>query len=164
MNRMMTVDARSTQAQAWGITALRVAVGITFLMHGWQKLTDMGIAGTATFFGKLGVPAPELAAMMVTAVEIVGGIALIVGLASRWAVIPLAADMLAALFMFHLRRGFFVGEGGGEHAMLLLAGLVVLALYGSGALSVDGLVQRLRADRVPTTEVMRPLAVAAGPD
>ena len=148
------------QASALGITALRVVVGMTFLMHGWQKLAEMGLPATAAFFGKLGVPAPELAAAMVTAFEIVGGAALMVGLVSRWVAIPLAIDMLAALLLFHLPRGFFAGEGGAELALLLLAGLVTLALNGSGALSIDCLLGRVHATDARAIRLMRPVATS----
>lgn len=152
-----------TISSAGGITALRVVVGTTFLMHGWQKLAEMGLPATAAFFGKLGVPAPELAAAMVTAFELVGGAALLAGFLSRWVAIPLGLDMLAALSLFHLPRGFFVGEGGAELVLLLLAGLVTLALNGSGALSIDGLVGGVRAAGVRASQPMRP-AAASGHD
>ena len=149
---------RAIQAPALGITALRLVVGLTFLLYGWQKLAEMGLPATAAFFGKLGVPAPELAAAMVTAFEIVCGVALLVGFLSRWAAIPLAVDMLAALVLFHLPRGFFVGQGGAELVLLLLAGLVALALNGSGALALDGLLGAARPPASPATRPMRPVA------
>jgi putative oxidoreductase len=144
------------QAAALGVAVLRVVVGGTFLMHGWQKLFDMGLPATATFFAKLGVPAPELAAAMVTSFEIVCGIALVFGVISHWAAMPLALDMLAAIFLFHLPRGFFVGEGGVELVLLLLAGLVTLMLNGSGALSLDDLIGAARAARQRGRRPMRP--------
>jgi putative oxidoreductase len=160
---MKTITSAGTlpmDAAALGITALRVVVGMTFLMHGWQKLAEMGLPATAAFFGKLGVPAPELAAAMVTAFEIIGGIALLAGFLSRWVAIPLAIDMLAAISLFHLPRGFFVGAGGVELALLLLAGLVALALNGSGALSLDGLLSRARPAARPFSRPMRPVAAS----
>ena len=146
------------EAPALGITALRVVVGLTFLLHGWQKLAEMGLPATAAFFAKLGVPAPELAAAMVTAFEIVGGLALLAGFLSRWVAVPLALDMLAAIVLFHLPRGFFVSEGGAELALLLLAGLVALALNGSGALALDGLLGWGRAAEPPATRLLRQAA------
>ena len=163
MKTITNADAPLMDAKPIGITVLRVVVGITFLMHGWQKLADMGLPATAAFFGKLGVPAPELVGAMVTAFEIVGGIALLAGFLSRWVAIPLAIDMLAAIFLFHLPRGFFVGEGGVELALLLFAGLVTLALNGSGALSLDGLLSWARPAAHPMSRPMQP-AAASGHD
>jgi uncharacterized membrane protein YhdT len=59
--------------QAWGLTILRVVVGIVFLVHGYQKLFHMGFHGVAGFFGHLGIPLPMVFAVIVTLVEFVGG-------------------------------------------------------------------------------------------
>ena len=63
----------------WGLVILRVVVGLVFALHGFQKLTEMGISGVAGFFGSIGIPAAMLMAVIVTFVELLGGIALIVG-------------------------------------------------------------------------------------
>jgi putative oxidoreductase len=163
MKTITTPGECPLQTSALGITTLRVVLGLTFLLHGWQKLADMGLPATAAFFGKLGVPAPELAAAMITAFEIVGGLALLAGFLSRWVAVPLALDMLAAIALFHLPRGFFVGEGGVELVLLLLAGLVTLALNGSGALAIDGLLGGTRVAIRPVRHPMQP-AAAPGPN
>jgi len=54
-----------------------------FLVHGLQKLLVMGFGGVAGFFGSLGVPAPGLFAVLVTLVEVLGVLALILGLLTR---------------------------------------------------------------------------------
>ena len=127
-----------TQAQGWGITVLRVIVGIVFLAHGGQKLFVWGFSNVAGFFGQVGIPFPMLAAIVVTLVEFLGGLALLLGLFSRWAAIPLAINMLVAILVVHLRGGFFVPEGV-EFTLTLLAANVALALLGSGEASVDRL-------------------------
>lgn len=81
---------------AWGPLPLRLVVGLVFLVHGGQKLFQFGIGGTAGFLGSLGVPAPMLAAVVVTAVEILGGLALILGAFARVAALVLAVHMLVA--------------------------------------------------------------------
>ncbi len=123
--------------EGWGITALRVAVGVIFLMHGWQKLFVWGLAGVAAFLGKLGVPAPALAAPILTLVELLGGAALILGLYARLAAALLAVDMLVAILTYHLRHGFFVPNGV-EYPLTLLAANLALVLLGSGEVSLDG--------------------------
>jgi putative oxidoreductase len=133
-----------TQAQGWGITVLRVIVGIVFLAHGGQKLFIWGFSNVARFFGQVGIPLPVLAAIVVTLVEFLGGLALVLGLFTRWAAIPLAINMLVAIVVVHLRAGFFLPNGY-EFALTLLAANVALVLLGSGEASVDKLLGKSRA-------------------
>jgi putative oxidoreductase len=62
----------------WATIPLRVAIGLIFAAHGWQKFS-MGLDGVARFFGSVGIPLPEVSAFIVAFVELVGGIGLIVG-------------------------------------------------------------------------------------
>jgi putative oxidoreductase len=128
---------RAATVTAVGFLILRLAVGIVFAMHGWQKLAVMGVGGVGGFFGSLGIPAPELMAIVVTAVELVGGIALIVGVGTRIAGTLLALDMLGALLLVHLANGFFMDTGGFEFVLTLAAAAVFFALVGPGAWAVD---------------------------
>ena len=121
----------------WGITLLRVVVGVAFFMHGYQKLFQMGVGGVGGFFGSLGLPAPELAALVVSLLELVGGLALIVGLLTRVFGLLLAVDMLVALLLVHLPNGFFMANNGFEFTLLLLAAAVALAVSGPGEASLD---------------------------
>jgi putative oxidoreductase len=124
--------------QSWGIALLRVLVGITFLMHGGQKLF-MGFHNVAGFLGSVGIPLPTLAAIVLTLVEFVGGIALILGLLTRYVAALLAVDMLVALITFHAKNGFFASKGGVEFPLLLLVANINLMLAGAGALGIDTL-------------------------
>jgi putative oxidoreductase len=123
--------------QSWGITVLRVVVGIVYLAHGWQKLFGMGFHGVAGFFGSAGIPLPFVAAVIVTLVEFLGGIALIIGLFTRWAAALNGFDMIVAILLVHLKNGF-MKPGGFEHPLTLLAACIALVWLGPGAASVDG--------------------------
>jgi putative oxidoreductase len=138
--------------QDWGIAVLRAVVGLTFMMHGWQKLFEMGIPGVTGFFGQFGVPAPAIAATIVSLLDFAGGAALIVGLFTRWISIPLALDMLVATLLVHFPNGFFAPMGY-ELTLLLLGGSVALILAGPGALAVDNVVAR-RGHRVASVDWM----------
>jgi len=92
----------------------------------------------AAFLGQVGAPAPMLAGVVITLIEFRGGLALLLGLFTRWIAIPLAIDMLVAIFAVHLRGGFFLPNGY-EFALTLLAANVALAFLGSGGKSVDNL-------------------------
>ena len=130
--------------QGWGITVLRIAVGIVFVAHGGQKLFVWGFGNVAGFMGKIGIPVPMLAAIVVTLVEFLGGLALLVGSVTRWAAALLATNMLVAIVTVHLKNGFFL-PAGFEFAFTLFAANVALVLLGSGEASVDGLVRLRRS-------------------
>ena len=133
----------------WGIALLRAVLGVVFFMHGQQKLFDMGIDGVEGFFASEGIPAAGLAAVVVTAVEMLGGLALILGLFTRVVALLLAVDMLAAAVVVHLPNGFFAGGGGYELVLMLGAAALALVLTGPGAAALDAAlpIERNRAAR-----------------
>jgi putative oxidoreductase len=121
-----------------GLTMLRVVVGIVFFVHGLQKLFVMGFGGVAGMMEGLAVPAPGLFAVVLTLVELLGGLSLILGPFTRVAAIPLAVDMLVATLTVHLPNGFFtVPNGGYEFTLVLLAASVALAVAGPGEAALD---------------------------
>jgi putative oxidoreductase len=134
--------------QSAGLLVLRLVVGTTFLVHGLDKLGDLSAA--EQFLAAQSIPAPGLMAPFVGAVETVGGVLLIVGLATRPVAAALTIDMLVALFTTHISHGFFVEDGGFEHVLLVAGASVTLALAGPGRYSVDAV-----------SGLSRPLAVLA---
>jgi putative oxidoreductase len=118
-------------------TILRVVVGFLFAAHGWQKYNEFTIAGTQGAFAQMGVPAADLVAPIVAALELVGGIALILGVLSRPIAALLTLDMIGALVLVHASAGVFVETGGFELVLLLAAAALAVALLGPGRLSVD---------------------------
>ncbi len=130
---------QTTKVQGWGLAILRVVVGIVFFVHGFQKLFLMGFGGVADMMGGFGVPASGLFAVVVTLVELLGGIALILGSATRLAAVLLAVDMLVATLMVHLPNGFSVQNSGYEFTLVLLATSVALAVAGPGEAALDRL-------------------------
>lgn len=146
----MNVSPRTAETLwPWGITLLRVVAGIVFFMHGQQKLFTMGIDGVSGFFGSLGIPVPQLAAIVVSLLETVGGLALIIGVLTRVVGVLLAGDMLVALFLVHQPNGFFVGDGGIELVFLLAGVALALVLTGPGALALDSLLPGAAERRLP---------------
>jgi len=132
----------SNRFSPYGIAVLRLAVGGIFLAHGAQKAFIMGVGGVAGFFTQLGIPLATVAAPMITGLELLGGVALIAGLGTRWVAIPLALDVLTATLLVHLRNGIFVQNGGYELTMLLGAACIALIGTGPGALAIDNRFQR----------------------
>ena len=115
----------------------RVAIGVIFFAHGWQKLFTNTVDGTAAFFGQAGVPLPTLSAWFATIVELVGGGLLIIGLAVPIAGLLLFADMIGAYLFVHAGNGIFVSENGYELVLALGAASLVLAAVGAGRFSLD---------------------------
>jgi putative oxidoreductase len=127
----------AVRTKGWGLTVLRVVVGIVFLVHGGQKLFLTGFDGVAGFLGSLGVPAPGLFAVIVTLVELLGGLALILGLFTRVVAVLLAVDMLVAILTVHLPNGFLASNNGIEFPLVLVAACVALAVAGPGEAALD---------------------------
>jgi putative oxidoreductase len=120
----------------------RLLVGTVMAVHGWQKLTEMSPAGFGEgMLGMLGVPAPVLFGWIVTLIELVGGVALLVGVLTRVAALLNAGVLLGALVLVKVDIGLIAPMGadmpGAELEFGLLAGLVVVALLGPGRPSVD---------------------------
>jgi putative oxidoreductase len=120
----------------------RIGLGIVFVAHGWQKFDDMGLAGTQASFAKMGAPAPELTAYYSTFVELIGGAALLIGAFTAVAGVLLVLDMLGAFLIVHIDKGVFVAGGGYELVVALGVGALLLAVFGAGKFSVDGLLGR----------------------
>lgn len=131
MDDMMTARLRDL-----GIAAIRIIVGVVFFAHGYAKIGD-GLTATAGYFGAdFGLPLPMLSAALATAAETLGGLALILGLGTRWATIPLAFTMAVAVLMVHLSSGFFAPNGV-EFPLTLMVASIGLALTGSGAFALE---------------------------
>ena len=123
---------------------IRVVVGITFLLHGLDKLGNL--SGTEQGCDGMGIPAPGLMAPLVAVLETVGGIALIVGALAPLFAIGLAINMLVAGLVVHVENGFFAGDGGYELVLVLGVASVAIAIAGAGRYSVDaslGLARKL---------------------
>ncbi len=99
--------------------AIRLYLAPIFWMAGTQKLTAFD--STVDWFGNteygLGLPLPYLMAGLATWAEIIGAILLLIGLAVRWASLPLMATMLVAALTVHLKNGWLaIAEGSGLFA------------------------------------------------
>ncbi len=121
----------------WAPLVLRVALGLVFLMHGYQKVTTMGIQGVSGFLGSLGFPLPTLFAYILAYGELIGGALLIVGLLTHWVAKYDIIVATVALLTVHISKGFFVSDGGYEFILLILAASVSVLITGPGKFSFD---------------------------
>ena len=136
------MDRTSFVAPAWGMVPLRVVIGLVFLMHGSQKLLSLN--STAAFFDSIGIPIAQVAAALVTAVEILGGVALILGWFTRVVAALLAIDMAVAILTARMDGGFFAPSGF-EFELTLLGACLTLAVMGAGGFSLDAMQRQRRA-------------------
>ncbi|MDR7082031.1 putative oxidoreductase [Arthrobacter ginsengisoli] len=118
-------------------TILRIVTGFLFAAHGWQKFNEFTIAGTQAAFTQMGVPAANMVAPVVATLELVGGVALILGVLTRVFAALLAVNMVGALFLVHAPAGIYVETGGYELVLILAAAALAVALVGAGKVSVD---------------------------
>jgi uncharacterized membrane protein YphA (DoxX/SURF4 family) len=91
-----------------GPLLLRLYLAPVLIQAGWTKFASF--ESTAVWFGNpdwgLGLPFPELLTALAAGAELVGGIALVIGLATRWFAIPLIVTMLVAIFAVHWDNGW----------------------------------------------------------
>ena len=126
---------RPSAPPPWGLLPLRLVVAAVFLMHGGMKLFVMGVPAVTGMFGHMGIPLAAVAAPLVVAVEILGGLAVLTGVFTRWAGLLLAADMAGAIFFAKLHGGFFAPKGW-ELELLLLGAALTLAAAGPGGFAL----------------------------
>jgi putative oxidoreductase len=136
------IEQALSRHQAWGITALRIAVGVVFVYHGSEKIFVKGIGEVAGSFEQMGLPVPMVNAVLACAAEFLCGLALLAGFQTRLASIPLAFVMVVAFLTVHMKGGFSLANGGFEYVFVLFLACVALLFLGSGAASVDQVLQR----------------------
>ncbi|AGT30607.1 DoxX family protein [Anoxybacillus geothermalis] len=124
------------QKYEWALLILRVVLGVTFLIHGIAKF-QMGLGNVAGWFESIGVAG--FLGYVVAFIELIGGMALILGLGTRMISALLACVMLGAIFTAKLSAGF-LGNGqtaGYELDVTLLSVAIALCLSGSRLFALD---------------------------
>lgn len=122
---------------------LRVVLGLIFIGHGTQKLFSWfggrGINATGTFFSKIGFYPGSLWASVAGLAEALGGLGLALGLFTPIAAAAIASVMLMAIVKVHWSKGFWNTKGGIEFPLLNMTISTLIGLAGSGAYSLDNL-------------------------
>ena len=121
-----------------GLLVLRLGLAAVMLAHGYQKFfAQGGVGGTTQAFTQMGVPYPQVSAILIIVLELAGGVALVFGLLTVLVGLAYAAAMAAAVYLVHLPNGFFVAQNGYELAALTGLVALVLAITGAGTISLD---------------------------
>ena len=127
-------------SHAWAALLLRILVGWVFLTEGIQKFLFPAALGYGRF-ATIGIPYPHSTAPFVGVVEIACGILLMVGLATRFATIPLLIDIGVAIATTKvpilLHQGFWPAMHEGRVDFCMLLGLIAILCIGGSKISCD---------------------------
>lgn len=108
LNRLQSMLNATSAVDFLGPLALRLYLVPVFWVAGTNKLN--GMDNVINWFGNpdwgLGLPAPALMAWLATGTEVLGAVALLLGLGTRWFAIPLMITMLVAIFKVHIENGW----------------------------------------------------------
>ena len=128
MKSLINATSRLGYQRSFGLLLFRVAIGLVFFMHGWSKVNGLG--GVEAMFVALGLWA--WVGVFIAWLEVVGGLALILGVATRFFGLVFAIEMLVAVFITGLGGGYRSHE---MELFLMLASLGI-AFAGSGRFSI----------------------------
>jgi putative oxidoreductase len=127
-----------------GILLVRLMIGIVFVHAGWLKLTDMDMVVGG--FAMAGIP--KFLAYFVSYFEFLGGLALILGIFSRYVGVVLAVIMAVATVLVHFPNGYGMQNGGYEYTLALFLGALALVTFGSGRYSLAGCLKKRKSAQV----------------
>ena len=118
----------------------RVLLALMFVLSGFGKLADIG--GTAGYIASGGLPAPAVLAVLVGLLELVGGLALMVGFHARWAGLALGLFTLMASVLFHKFWAVAPDQQMVQQLMFMknlavAGGMFIVAALGAGPASLD---------------------------
>jgi len=107
---------------------MRLVLGAIMIAHGYKKVFG-GFHAHQQFVGSLGIPA--WMAYLSTATEFFGGIAIVLGLFTRFVALAFVIEMAVAIAKVHWKNGF-TGHGGYEFPLALVTIAFALMCYGGG--------------------------------
>ncbi len=136
----------------YGPLAGRSALALLFIVSGLGKLADP--ATTGAYIASKGLPLATLLAVLAGAIEVAGGLSVVLGARARWGALALAAFLVPVTIIFHNPAGL---EGMAAQMemiqvfknLAILGGLLTVASLGAGPVSVDSRLAARRAERAP---------------
>lgn len=140
----------------WSSLFIRLITGIGFMVHGYAKISRGG-NGFEKLLIQTGIPFPHIAALITPYIELLGGLAILLGIFIIWAAIPLIVTMLVAMFCVQIHYGFSsvnttgltaqgpkFGPPGYEINLLYIASMLSLIFTGAGKWSLNEVWTNLR--------------------
>lgn len=134
----------------YGPLAGRSALALIFIVSGLGKLTDP--ATTGAYIASKGLPLATVLAVLAGAIEVAGGLSVVLGARARWGALALAAFLVPVTIIFHNPAGL-VGMAAQMEMiqvfknLAILGGLLTVASLGAGPVSVDSRLAARRAER-----------------
>jgi putative oxidoreductase len=121
-----------------GLLIIRLSLGVTLVMHGWNHWRGGGkVAGTARWFESVGLRPGIVHAWSSVVTELGAGSLLVVGLLTPLACAGAIGSMTVAGIAVHRRNGFFVFRDGYEYVLMISVFAAALAATGPGRASLD---------------------------
>jgi putative oxidoreductase len=133
LKQILSTKVSALQANL-SLLILRLTVGVLMIPHGYMKLQKFPEL-QEKFMDFMGL-GKTLSLSLTIGAELVCSILLVIGLFTRFSVVPLLIAMVVAVFKAHNGEVF----GDGEHAFLYLATYLVILIAGAGKYSADGLI------------------------
>ncbi|MCR4265572.1 DoxX family protein [Nitratireductor sp. ZSWI3] len=125
----------ATMSQNTLVLIGRILISVIFITSGFSKLTNIG--GTAGYFGSVGLPLPLVTAWIVALLELLGGLAILVGFQTRIAALLLALFSVASALVAHFDFGDQMQSIQFMKNLAIAGGLLILTASGSGTLAVE---------------------------
>jgi len=133
------MNALCEAVKTYGPLAGRILLALIFVISGYNKL--VGFDGTVGYIASKGLPLPQLAAAAAIAIELIGGILLVIGWQTRWAATAIFLFLIPTTLIFH---PFWAVAAGKQMEMIqfmknlcIMGGMLYVMAFGAGPLSVD---------------------------
>ena len=134
------MNALCEAVKTYGPFAGRVLLALIFVISGYNKL--VGFDGTVGYIASKGLPLPQLAAAAAIAIELVGGVLLVIGWQTRWAATASFLFMIPTTLIFH---AFWAAPAANLQMetiqfmknLCIMGGMLYVMAFGAGPLSVD---------------------------
>jgi putative oxidoreductase len=139
---------RRPLAPTWGITVLRVTMGVILIVASWEKFNAAGLFGFSAGIANFGLPLPQFFGPFITLLELIGGILILTGFGARWVAVLFVCEFAVNVFILKVpRQPPFGGWDSMRIDLMMLATAIALVLVGPGEFALEHLVLRRRSAR-----------------